>query len=116
MKQVHHETERVSSTPSFLKSSSIDKDQFEGKTQEQITKHIVSLIGSNNAGNKLLGLDGAWGSGKSNLIEILRSKLPKKTYHCLFRQKLIGPQSGEKLIRFAQAIGIKYELPESDES
>ena len=81
MKQVHHETEKISSTPSFLKSSPIGEDQFEGKAQEQIAKHIASLIESNNAENKLLGLEGAWGSGKSNLIEILRSKLPKKTYH-----------------------------------
>ncbi|MDE0411521.1 MAG: hypothetical protein OXI37_04815, partial [Gammaproteobacteria bacterium] len=32
------------------------------------------------------------------------------------RQKLIESQPDEKLIRFAQAIGIEYELPESGES
>ena len=80
MKEAHNGTEKDSTALSFIKSSPIGQDLLEGRAHEQIAKHIASLIKSNNAENKLLGLDGAWGSGKSNLIKILKSKL-SETHH-----------------------------------
>ena len=71
---------------SFIPNSPIGEDQFEGKAQERIAKSIARLIKKKNKRkknkikNKLIGLDGAWGSGKSNLIEILKKKLSKE-YH-----------------------------------
>ena len=65
---------------SFIKNSPIGEDQLEGKAQERIAESIAELIEKNETKNKLLGLDGDWGSGKSNLIKILEKKL-SKTHH-----------------------------------
>ena len=66
--------------PSFIKSLPIGKDLLEGKAQEQIAENIACLIKDNQAENKLVGLDGPWGSGKSNLVKILESRL-SDTHH-----------------------------------
>ena len=61
--------------PSFILDSPLGQDLLEGKAQENIAQSIAELIRSGSAHTKLIGLDGAWGSGKSNLIHILESKL-----------------------------------------
>ena len=68
------------SLASFIKSSPIGKDLLEGQAQEKIAENLAHLIRNNQAESKLLGLDGAWGSGKSNLVKILESKL-SDTHH-----------------------------------
>ena len=69
-----------SNFPSFIGSSPIGKDLLEGQAQERIAEIIAHLISSDQTESKLLGLDGAWGSGKSNLVKILESKLAD-THH-----------------------------------
>ena len=69
-----------SDLPSFIESSPIGKDLLEGQAQERIAESIAHLIKSNRTESNLIGLDGAWGSGKSNLVKILKSKL-EKTHH-----------------------------------
>lgn len=61
--------------PSFIESSPIGKDLLEGQAQERIAESIAHLIHSDRTESKLLGLDGVWGSGKSNLVKILELKL-----------------------------------------
>jgi len=71
-------------SPSFIKSAPIGKDLLEGQAQEQIAESLAELIRHDRTGSgadgkmesKLFGLDGSWGSGKSNLIKILETKLP----------------------------------------
>ncbi len=70
-------------SPSFIDSSPLGEDLFEGQSQEQIAESLSQLIKTNRIENRLIGLDGAWGSGKSNLIIIIQSKL-KETHHVFF--------------------------------
>ena len=69
---------------SFIESSPIGKDLFEGQSQEQVAESIAQLIVSDQAESKILGLDGTWGSGKSNLVEILRRKLEHSHYFFIY--------------------------------
>ena len=62
-------------SPSFLQTSPLGHDLLEGQAQEHIATTIAQLIERGTTESKLIGLDGAWGSGKSNLIGIVESKL-----------------------------------------
>lgn len=66
--------------PTFIDSSPLGEDLLEGKAQEKIAASIADLIRTNRTKNRLVGLDGAWGSGKSNLIKIIESNL-NATHH-----------------------------------
>ena len=69
--------------PVFIGTSPVGKDLFDGKAHDAIATSIADLICSNQTSNKLLGLDGAWGSGKTNLTKILESKLAD-THHVFY--------------------------------
>lgn len=69
--------------PSFIDSSPLGADLLEGQSQEQIAKSVSQLIRASRTENRLIGLDGAWGSGKSNLVKIIEAKL-KDTHHVFF--------------------------------
>ena len=69
--------------PSFISSLPLGVDLFEGKSQEQIAESVSQLIRTNRTENRLIGLDGSWGSGKSNLIMIIEPKL-KYTHHVFY--------------------------------
>ena len=69
--------------PSFIDSLPLGEDLLEGKSQEQIAESVSRLIRTSRTENRLIGLDGAWGSGKSNLVKIIESKL-KDTHHVFF--------------------------------
>lgn len=66
--------------PVYVNSSPLGLDQFEGQSQEQIATSIAKLISTNRTASKLVGIDGPWGSGKSNLVKIIERKL-SKTHH-----------------------------------
>jgi hypothetical protein len=63
--------------PHFISNMPQGKDMYEGKSQERLTKAIASHIHStDNPGKKykisrIIGLEGAWGAGKSNVIKQL---------------------------------------------
>lgn len=73
----------TSTKPSFIDSSPLGTDLFEGKSQEQIAESVSQLIKTNRTENRLIGLDGVWGSGKSNLVMIIEPKL-KDTHHVFY--------------------------------
>lgn len=76
--------------PHFIKSAPLGVDMLEGKAQEQIADSVVRLISEDETENRLIGLDGAWGSGKSNLIKIIESKLART--HCVYCHDAWGHQ------------------------
>lgn len=43
------------------------EDLFESKSQENIAKSIIKEIGKLG----LIGIEGSWGTGKSNLVKII---------------------------------------------
>ena len=59
--------------PKFLPNTPIGADLFEGKSQDKIAEVISEVITNNNF--QVVGIDGAWGTGKSNLVEIIKTKL-----------------------------------------
>lgn len=66
--------------PKFIIDKPIGKDLFKGKSQENLANNISQFILESNHSKKVIGIEGEWGSGKSNVIEILKDKL-KANYH-----------------------------------
>ncbi|GGK11024.1 NTPase [Yeosuana aromativorans] len=60
--------------PKFISSTPTGDDIFEGQSQEKISSTIFKLIKEKSLTNNVMGLEGKWGSGKSNVIENLRGK------------------------------------------
>ena len=64
--------------PRFLQNAPCGEDLFEGKSHETIAKNIKGLILSNDTCS-VIGIDGGWGSGKSNLIKLVKKQLEEDT-------------------------------------
>ncbi len=62
----------------LLSNAPLGEDLFEGKSQELIADAIVEQLEQNanqrnpDLHHKMIGIEGAWGSGKSNLVEIVK--------------------------------------------
>lgn len=67
------------SLPQFISNKPLGADLFEGKSQEKIAKKISTLLLENDY-CKVVGIDGGWGSGKSNLIGLLEKELKKENF------------------------------------
>ena len=52
----------------FISNKPLGTDLFEGKSQEKTAEKISDLLLQSDY-CKVIGIDGAWGSGKSNLIQ-----------------------------------------------
>ena len=77
--------------PRFIQSKPIGDDLYDGKSAirvaEAIKKHIESIEKSNLNQKfegtqipQIIGLEGEWGSGKSNVIKLLQQKLSNSYY------------------------------------
>ncbi len=66
--------------PQFIDINPCGKDLFESGSQKRTAESIVSHIKEGADTLKLIGLDGEYGSGKSNVISIIKSEL-KGTHH-----------------------------------
>lgn len=75
----------------FLDNKPIGKDLFEGKSQERIANVIVDIIKDDKF--KVIGIDGGWGTGKSNLVKIVDEQLPN---HKFFLYDVWGHQEDEQ--------------------
>lgn len=68
----------------LLSNAPLGKDLFEGKSQELIADAIVEQLERNanqrdpDLHHQMIGIEGSWGSGKSNLVEIVKKKLDEK--------------------------------------
>lgn len=66
--------------PRFISNAPIGDDLFEGQSQKTIATCISDLLLSDES-CKVIGIDGKWGSGKSNLVKIVeQNKDIKNTY------------------------------------
>lgn len=79
--------------PNFLKNQPIGEDQFEGKSQESMAEIISKSLEKSDYG--IIGIDGSWGSGKSNLVSIIENKLSEKKYN-FFIYDVWGHQEDEQ--------------------
>lgn len=79
--------------PKFLGNQPLGEDQFEGKSQDSMAGIIAGSIESSI--HNIIGIDGNWGSGKSNLVKIVEGKLKDKNYF-FFIYDVWGHQEDEQ--------------------
>lgn len=77
----------------FLKNQPLGEDLFENKSQDKIAQVISDKI-INDPEFKIIGIDGEWGSGKSNLVRLLDKKL--ESTHEFFVYDVWGHQEDEQ--------------------
>ncbi len=69
--------------PKYIDNRPIGEDQFEGKSHERIANSISDHIRNKNE-LRILGIEGEWGSGKSNIIELIKQRLVNTHYLYLY--------------------------------
>lgn len=69
--------------PQFISNTPLGEDLFEGKSQEAIANCISELL-INNDKCKVIGIDGKWGSGKSNLVKIIEHSIKDKYFTFIY--------------------------------
>ncbi len=70
--------------PKFLSKIAKGEDKFEGGSQDNLAKVISQVIKEDKIEKKVIGLEGEWGSGKSNLIKIIQSQLGSNYHTFIF--------------------------------
>ena len=78
---------------SFIKNQPLGEDLFENKSQEKIATVISEKI-IKDPDFKIIGIDGEWGSGKSNLVRLIEKKLDST--HKFFIYDVWGHQEDEQ--------------------
>ncbi len=84
-KQAIQEPQVVEEYPHYISNQPKGADLFDGKSQERLAQAIAAHITDTDKVEKpifsrLLGLEGKWGSGKSNVIRILEDNYLKERY------------------------------------
>ena len=79
--------------PKFLTNSPSGEDLFKNKSQDKIAQ-IISEKVINEPDFKIIGIDGEWGSGKSNLVKLIQKKL--SVTHVFFIYDVWGHQEDEQ--------------------
>lgn len=58
----------------FVDDHPSSSDEFRGQPHNSVADTLVSILSSGDGG-RAIGLEGTWGSGKSTVVDIARSKL-----------------------------------------
>lgn len=77
----------------FIKNQPLGEDLFKNQSQEKIALVISEKI-INDSDFKIIGIDGEWGSGKSNLVRLIEKKL--ESTHKFFIYDVWGHQEDEQ--------------------
>lgn len=64
----------------FISNAPCGEDLFESKSQNRIANNICNILKTDES-CKIIGIDGGWGSGKSNLVKIANEKLKNDKFH-----------------------------------
>ncbi|MCD8303480.1 MAG: KAP family NTPase [Prevotellaceae bacterium] len=72
--------------PRYIPDIPMGEDWFEGKSHERLSKVIAQHIKDNDSAQeivlpRLIGIEGSWGSGKSNVVELIKNSLNGSKYH-----------------------------------
>ena len=88
--------EKTSPYPNFIVDKPIGKDCFDGHSQENLAHSICNYVRMTDATTKtnqnasqqknislprIIGLEGSWGSGKSNVVSMVEKELAKEGYY-----------------------------------
>lgn len=65
--------------PHFLENKPCGQDLFEGRSHSSVAENIATVIKNNEA--NIIGIDGGWGSGKSNMVNLVKKLLESSKYH-----------------------------------
>lgn len=74
-------------TLKILQNVPVGDDEFDSKSQDHIAESIKNLImniDNEKTPMRLIGIEGGWGTGKSNLVKILEKKLENQGYFFTF--------------------------------
>ncbi len=77
----------------FLPNAPKGEDLFKNKSQDKIAKVIAEKV-INDPDFKIIGIDGEWGSGKSNLVKLIENKLTNT--HVFFIYDVWGHQEDDQ--------------------
>ena len=77
--------------PRFIPDKPTGDDVFEGQSQTNLANNICEYIRSNDSASsrgreqmpRIIGLEGKWGSGKSNVVEKIKKDLEGEGYYTL---------------------------------
>ncbi len=72
--------QKTENYPRFIDNAPRGEDLFEGKSQEKIA-NIISDMLQRKENSSIIGIDGGWGSGKSNLVNLIIKNLLGKNFH-----------------------------------
>ena len=64
--------------PRLISNRPCNKDLFEGNAHDKLAKAIADVISSGEKPS-MIGIDGGWGSGKSNLVGMVTQSLKEHT-------------------------------------
>lgn len=83
--------------PRFISNKPCGIDKFEGKSQERLTNAIANHIASTDERDsqkpsRIIGLEGGWGVGKSNVIKQIKQHVSIKDKYYLFEYDAWGHQ------------------------
>lgn len=67
----------------YISKAPCGKDLFTGKTHEKTAEQITKKILSSET-SLMIGIDGGWGSGKSNLIQMIEERVQKQEAKAIF--------------------------------
>ena len=62
----------------FIKNTICGDDLFEGKSHQDTAKAIKNIITREDDSCNVIGIDGGWGSGKSNLVKLIENEIYSK--------------------------------------
>lgn len=99
--------------PQFLSNKPCGIDKFEGKSQERLTNAIANHITSTDKGHNLqnlsriIGLEGGWGIGKSNVIRQLKNHKAIENDYFLFEYDAWGHQEDLQRRSFLETLTTK---------
>ncbi len=77
--------------PRFIQNKPCGIDKLDGGSQERLAKTIArhfrqnDSLNDDNALPRIIGIEGIWGSGKSNVVKILEKELSDNYYFFLIQ-------------------------------
>lgn len=85
-KDIENLIPKITMTTNFtpLVEEASQEDLFEHKTHENVANAIKKLLVNNKGKGQTIGVEGDWGSGKSTVISLLKSKLPESDFEYFY--------------------------------